>query len=158
MSGSTPAPWRRASAASARARYRLIGLFFFVSSTLRTEQAIRRVIEILVVGVSGIAACAMIEQRLHFNPFDHLAAVLPFLQFAGPVETTRDVQVLPDGMAELRVALVRRPSRPPTTTATATHATSPRASSRAGDPVVDATRAVERSVGASRRWLSRLGF
>ena len=32
----------------------------------------------------------MVEQRTHFNPFDHLAAVLPFLQFSGPVETSRD--------------------------------------------------------------------
>ncbi len=82
-----------------------VGLFFFVSSTLRTEQAIRRVIEILVIGVSGIAAIAMIEQRTHFNPFDHLAAVLPFLQFSGPVEASRDGLIRAVASADHPIAL-----------------------------------------------------
>jgi O-antigen ligase/polysaccharide polymerase Wzy-like membrane protein len=82
-----------------------VGLFFFVSSAFRTEQAIRRVIQILVIGASGIAAVAMIEQRTHFNPFDHLAAIIPFLEFSGPVETSRDGLIRAVASADHPIAL-----------------------------------------------------
>ncbi len=82
-----------------------VGLFFFVSSTFRTEQTIRRVVQILVIGVSCIAVVAVIEQRTHFNPFDHLTAVLPLLEFSGPVETSRDGLIRAVASADHPIAL-----------------------------------------------------
>ena len=65
-----------------------VGLYFLVSSTIRTQQAIERVVRFLVIAVSAVAAAAIIEQRSGFNLFDHVATVVPFLVFDGPVETT----------------------------------------------------------------------
>ena len=45
--------------------------------------------KVIVSGVAVVAFFSIIEQRTGFNVFDHLRVILPFLQFDGPISSTR---------------------------------------------------------------------
>ena len=56
----------------------LVVFFLIVSVTNRRQ--VDFLVRMLVGGGAVVAASSIIESRTHFNPFDHLATVLPFLQ------------------------------------------------------------------------------
>ena len=62
--------------------------FFFVS-VVRSRRTIENITKLLVGGASLVAVFSVYEQRTHFNIFDHVAQVLPILQFNGAVEMDR---------------------------------------------------------------------
>ena len=64
-------------------------VYYFIVCVVVTRSAIETVTRFFVGGVAFIAASAIVEQRTHFNVFDHAASFLPFLQFQGGGETVR---------------------------------------------------------------------
>jgi polysaccharide biosynthesis protein PslJ len=62
---------------------------YFILSVIRDRRAIENVMKLLVAGTAAVAVFAIVEQRTQFNIFDHVAKVLPFLQFNGAVEADR---------------------------------------------------------------------
>ena len=54
-------------------------VFFLIVSVTNWRQ-VDFLVRMLVGGGAVVAASSIIESRTHFNPFDHLATVLPFLQ------------------------------------------------------------------------------
>jgi hypothetical protein len=62
---------------------------YFVVSVVRTRRAIENVAKLLVAGGAAIAVSAIVEQRTHFNIFDHVGMVLPLMQFNGSVLVER---------------------------------------------------------------------
>ena len=55
--------------------------FYFIASIVTTVSAVVAVTKFIVSGAAVVAASAVVEQRTAFNVFDHVRAVLPFLQF-----------------------------------------------------------------------------
>jgi O-antigen ligase/polysaccharide polymerase Wzy-like membrane protein len=55
--------------------------FYFVVSVLTSRAAVIGVAQFLVAGVAAVAFFAIVESRTHFNVFDHVRSVFPFLQF-----------------------------------------------------------------------------
>jgi hypothetical protein len=62
---------------------------YFVLSVVRSRRAIENVAKLVVAGAAVIAASAIVEGRTHFNIFDHVGAVVPFMQFNGSVQVER---------------------------------------------------------------------
>jgi O-antigen ligase len=62
---------------------------FFLISVVRNRRTIENITKLLVAGTSVVAAFSIVEQRTHFNLFDHVGQVLPFLQFNGAGEMDR---------------------------------------------------------------------
>jgi hypothetical protein len=62
---------------------------YFLISVVRSRRAVETMTKVLVVGTAVVAAFSILEQRVHFNVFDHVGTVLPFLVFNGPVEADR---------------------------------------------------------------------
>lgn len=56
-------------------------MYYFLVSTIRTRSAIELTTKLLVVGASVVAFFAMIEQRTHWNIFDRVSVIFPFLRF-----------------------------------------------------------------------------
>lgn len=81
-------------------------LFYMVVSVVRTEQAIRSVIRLLVGGGAVIGVLAMIETRTGYNPFHELAGVIPFIELVRiPDEELRGSGVRAFGPAQHPIAL-----------------------------------------------------
>jgi hypothetical protein len=55
--------------------------YCFVVSVVKTPAAIMNITKFLVGGTSVVAFFAAVEQRTHFNVFDHVGTILPFLKF-----------------------------------------------------------------------------
>ncbi len=55
--------------------------YYFIISVVTSQAAVVRVTQFLVAGVACIAFFALVEQRTHFNVFDHLRVAFPFLEF-----------------------------------------------------------------------------
>lgn len=62
---------------------------YFLISVVRSKRTVETLTKFLVVGTAVVAAFSILEQRVHFNVFDHVGTVLPFLVFNGPVEADR---------------------------------------------------------------------
>jgi polysaccharide biosynthesis protein PslJ len=56
-------------------------VMYLTASVLRRRAEIDRLVSVLVAGGAAVAACALLESRTGFNPFDHLQRVLPVLHF-----------------------------------------------------------------------------
>ena len=80
-------------------------VYYFIVCVVVTRSAIETVTRFFVGGVAFIAASAIVEQRTHFNVFDHAASFLPFLQFQGGSETVRGGVVRAIGPAQHPIAL-----------------------------------------------------
>jgi hypothetical protein len=64
-------------------------IYYFLGSIMRSRRTIETLTKVVVAGAAAVSALAIVEQRTGFNIFDHIGAVLPFLQFSGPMETER---------------------------------------------------------------------
>jgi O-Antigen ligase len=58
-------------------------VYYLTATTLRTRASIQFLLRLLVIGGTVISVFAIVEQRTHYNVFDHLQSVLPFLIFEG---------------------------------------------------------------------------
>ena len=56
-------------------------VYFIVSTQVRRRQSIDFLLQFLTVGGAVIGALAIVERRTHFNAFNHLHAILPFLTY-----------------------------------------------------------------------------
>jgi polysaccharide biosynthesis protein PslJ len=59
-------------------------LFYLIVSVVRTRADVERLLEIICVGGAVVGVLATIEYRTHFNAFDHMRVVLPFLRATAP--------------------------------------------------------------------------
>lgn len=59
-------------------------LLYVVVSLTRTRQQMHRLIKLLTASGSVVAFTTIIESRTHYNVFNHLHSVLPFLTFRDP--------------------------------------------------------------------------
>ena len=62
---------------------------YLLISVVRSRRTVEALTKYLVVGTAAVATFAIVEQRTTFNIFDHVAKVLPLLQFNGSVEADR---------------------------------------------------------------------
>lgn len=58
-------------------------VYYLTATTLRTRASVDFLLRLLVVGGALIGVFAVIEQRTHYNVFDHLHTVLPVLSYDG---------------------------------------------------------------------------
>lgn len=58
-------------------------LFYLVVSVVRSQQAIHRVVQVLVASASVVALFSLVQARTGYNVFDHVRSVLPILRFEG---------------------------------------------------------------------------
>jgi polysaccharide biosynthesis protein PslJ len=65
-------------------------LYFMIVSVIRSGPAIQVLTKLLVCGTAAVSVSAVVEQRRHFNLFDHVGTVLPFLRFEGTLILERD--------------------------------------------------------------------
>ena len=63
---------------------------FFLIVSVTSPKQVDVLVQMLVAGGAVVAASAILESRTHFNPFDHLATVLPFLQKQDMTQTAID--------------------------------------------------------------------
>jgi polysaccharide biosynthesis protein PslJ len=56
-------------------------VYFVIATQIRRRASIDFLLEFLTVGGAVIGALAIVERRTHFNAFNHLHAILPFLTF-----------------------------------------------------------------------------
>jgi len=82
-----------------------VALYFFITSVVRTAGAVVAVTKFIVSGVAALAFLAVVEQRTGLNVFDHVRAVLPFLQFQGSITSDRYGLVRAVGSADHPIAL-----------------------------------------------------
>ncbi len=80
-------------------------VYYFVVSVVRTRRTVETLTKLLVAGTAIVAGFALVEQRTGFNTFDHVNAVLPFLQFNGPVEAERNGLIRAVASAQHPIAL-----------------------------------------------------
>src|SRR5262249_55891083 len=59
---------------------------------VRSEKQIDALIKVLVSGGAVVAGFAVVESRTHFNVFDHLASMVPFLRFEPTVSGPLDMR------------------------------------------------------------------
>jgi hypothetical protein len=57
---------------------------FLIVSVIKTRADVERLLEILCAGAGVVGIFALIEYRTHFNVFDHIRVVMPFLQPTAP--------------------------------------------------------------------------
>ena len=58
-------------------------VYYLTATTLRRRHSVEFLLKLLTVGGVAIAICAVYEMRTHYNVFDHLETVIPFLTFQG---------------------------------------------------------------------------
>jgi hypothetical protein len=81
-------------------------VFYLVVSLVRTRVDLDFVIKLLVGGAAVVGLAATIEARTHYNAFNHLHSVLPFLKFAGlSYSDLHDTRLRAMGSAEHPIAL-----------------------------------------------------
>jgi O-Antigen ligase len=80
--------------------------FILISSTVRAFHDIVAIVTVIVVGATFVAACAVVESRTHYNPFDHLSSWIPFLDHQrGAVEFARAGRLRVHASAQHPIAL-----------------------------------------------------
>ena len=55
-------------------------VFYLIVSVVRTRELVHFLVKVLVAAGSILAVFAIVESRTGYNPFEHLGAVVPFLQ------------------------------------------------------------------------------
>ena len=55
-------------------------VFYLIVSVIRTRELVDLLVKVLVAGGAILAVFAIVESRTGFNAFEHLGAVVPFLQ------------------------------------------------------------------------------
>lgn len=81
-------------------------LLYMVVGLTKTRKDLDFLIKILVGGAAFVAASSTVEDRVHYNLFDHLHSLLPILQFSGLTYTGfGDSRVRAVGSAEHPIAL-----------------------------------------------------
>jgi polysaccharide biosynthesis protein PslJ len=55
-------------------------VFYLILSVVRTHGTIDRLLKVLVGGGAIVGVCALVESRTHYNVFNNLSPVLPFLE------------------------------------------------------------------------------
>ena len=58
-------------------------LYWLVASLLRHRRDIDLVVGAIVISASAVALAGAVEWRTHYNVFDHLQPIFPFLRFGG---------------------------------------------------------------------------
>ena len=58
-------------------------VYYLTATTLRRRESLDFLLKLLTLGGAAIAICSVYELRTHYNVFDHLETVLPFLTFQG---------------------------------------------------------------------------
>jgi O-Antigen ligase len=59
-------------------------LMYLIVSVVRTRADVERLFEVICAGAAVVGVLATIEYRTHFNAFDHLRVVMPFLSATAP--------------------------------------------------------------------------
>lgn len=80
-------------------------LYYVVVSVLRRRRDIELVATTLAAGGTILAMCAVIESRTHYNVFNHLSSVVPFLDFQGAEQMDRAGRLRVLGSAQHPIAL-----------------------------------------------------
>jgi hypothetical protein len=80
-------------------------VYFFIASVLRDRRDIDFVVRAIVGAGTAVALLAIIESRTHYNVFDHLQSVLPFLRFTGSLALDRGGRLRVVGSAQHPIAL-----------------------------------------------------
>jgi polysaccharide biosynthesis protein PslJ len=81
-------------------------VYYLTATTLQRRGSIEMLLKLVTVSGAVIGVFAVVELRTHYNVFDHLHAVLPFLSFDGPLPYLMlggNVRV--DGPAQQPIAL-----------------------------------------------------
>jgi O-Antigen ligase len=60
-------------------------VYYLTATTIRSRARVEVLLKLVTVSGAAIGACAVYELRTHYNVFDHLHAVLPFLSYNGPL-------------------------------------------------------------------------
>jgi hypothetical protein len=80
--------------------------FILISSTIRALEDIGAIVTVIAVGATVVAACAVVESRTHYNPFDHLSSWIPFLDHErGAVQFARAGRLRVHASAQHPIAL-----------------------------------------------------
>ena len=66
-------------------------VFYAVVGLARRPREIDFLARLLTAGGAFVGACAVIESRMGYNPFDHMKTILPFLEFNGTVLNASDI-------------------------------------------------------------------
>jgi polysaccharide biosynthesis protein PslJ len=78
---------------------------YLVVSVVRRRREIEAVVSALTIGGTCVALAALVESRIHYNIFDHLTTVMPFLHFTGSVELARSGRLRVIASAQHPIAL-----------------------------------------------------
>jgi hypothetical protein len=79
-------------------------LYFLIVSVLRRARDIDFVVTAFAAGGVVLGICAIIESRTHYNIFDHLSTIAPFLHFQGAVILDRGGRLRVVGSAQHPIA------------------------------------------------------
>lgn len=60
-------------------------VYYLTATTIRSRASVEALLKVVTVSGAVIGVFAVYELRTHYNVFDHLHAVLPFLSFNGPL-------------------------------------------------------------------------
>lgn len=60
-------------------------VYYLAATTLQRRGSMEMLVKLVTVSGAVIGVFGVVELRTHYNVFDHLHAVLPFLQFEGPL-------------------------------------------------------------------------
>ena len=66
-------------------------VFYAVVGLARRPREIDFLARLLTAGGAFVGACAVIESRTGYNPFNHMKTILPFLEFNGTVLNASDI-------------------------------------------------------------------
>ena len=60
-------------------------IYYLIATTIRHRDHLITLLKLLTVGGASIGFFAVFELRTHYNLFDHVHTILPFLTFDGPL-------------------------------------------------------------------------
>lgn len=60
-------------------------VYYLTATTIRSRASVEVLLKLVAVSGAAIGGCAVYELRTHYNVFDHLHSVLPFLSYNGPL-------------------------------------------------------------------------
>lgn len=70
---------------------------WMITSLVRTRGQIDSLLKLLVAGGAILAIAAMVERRTHYNVFNHLSTVMPFLRYQGIAVTANGEKLVRGG-------------------------------------------------------------
>jgi polysaccharide biosynthesis protein PslJ len=80
-------------------------IVYLIVSVVRTRAQIDAVVRWLVTATAIVAFFGLVERRTHYNVFDHLSTVFPFLQFEGGASVIRSGHLRIVGSSQHPIAL-----------------------------------------------------